>query len=53
MQIEAPFEKYFYGPLSALILRASRGIRQIQTGSINVYLAYIFIALVILLLLVR
>jgi hydrogenase-4 component B len=53
LQIEAPFEKYFYGPLSTLIMRASRGIRQIQTGSINVYLAYIFIALVILLLLVR
>lgn len=50
LQIEAPFEKYFYGPLSALVLKASGSIRRIQTGSINTYLAYIFLALVILLL---
>jgi len=53
LQIEAPFEKYLYGPLSAGILKISGTIRRIQTGSINMYLAYIFIALVILLLLAR
>ena len=50
LQIEAPFEKYFYGPLSAFVLKTSGAIRRIQTGSINAYLAYIFLALVILLL---
>lgn len=53
LQIDAPFEKYFYGPLSASILKISGAIRHIQTGSINMYLAYIFIVVVILLLVVR
>ncbi|MBI1742130.1 hydrogenase 4 subunit B [Candidatus Acetothermia bacterium] len=53
LQIESPFEKYFYQPVSAFVLKISAIVRRIQTGSINTYLAYIFIALVILLLLVR
>ncbi len=53
LQLAAPFEKYLYGPLSAGILKISGTLRRIQTGSINMYLAYIFIVVVILLLVVR
>ncbi len=53
LHIESPFETYFYQPLSAAVLSIANLVRRIQTGSLNTYLAYIFIALVILLLLAR
>jgi hydrogenase-4 component B len=53
LQIESPFETYFYQPLSVAVLKIANRVRRIQTGSINTYLAYIFIALVISLLFVR
>jgi len=48
-----PFETYLYQPISAFVLRISRMAQRLQTGSINTYLAYIFVALVLLLLWVR
>jgi hydrogenase-4 component B len=53
LHVESLFEKYLYQPLSGFILKISGMARRMQTGSINTYLAYIFVALVILLLFVR
>jgi hydrogenase-4 component B len=49
-QIEPTFEKWLYRPLNRAILRLSRRIRLLQTGSLSAYLFYIFITLLILLL---
>ncbi len=46
-EIEPVFEKYLYGPVTWLVLTVSRIMRVIQTGSIHLYLLYIFITLVI------
>ncbi|MBK5293442.1 MAG: hydrogenase 4 subunit B [Acidobacteriia bacterium] len=51
-EIEPTFEKRLYGPLQDLILWFSTRMRAIQAGSIHAYLAYIFITLVALLILV-
>jgi hydrogenase-4 component B len=49
-EIEPTFEKRLYVPLKDFLLRFSIRMRAIQAGSIHVYLAYIFITLVLLLL---
>jgi hydrogenase-4 component B len=49
-EIEPTFEKRLYVPLKDLMMRFSIKMRAIQAGSIHVYLAYIFITLVLLLL---
>ena len=49
-EIEPTFEKRLYGPLKDLLLRFATRMRAIQAGSIHAYLAYIFVALVLLLL---
>jgi hydrogenase-4 component B len=49
-KIEHTLEKRFYDPLRERILAAANRMRGIQAGSINVYLAYIFITLILLLL---
>ena len=49
-EIEPTFEKHLYGPLKDAILRIAGGMRAIQAGSIHAYLAYIFVALILLLL---
>jgi hydrogenase-4 component B len=49
-EIEPTFEKRLYIPLKDLLLRFANRMRAIQAGSIHVYLAYIFITLVLLLL---
>jgi len=49
-EIEPTFEKRLYVPLKDLLLRIAIRMRAIQAGSIHVYLAYIFITLVLLLL---
>lgn len=49
-EIEPTFEKRLYVPLKDFLLRISVRMRAIQAGSIHVYLAYIFITLVLLLL---
>jgi hydrogenase-4 component B len=51
-EIEPTFEKRLYTPLQDLLLWVSTRMRAIQAGSIHAYLAYIFIALIALLLLV-
>lgn len=48
-EIESTFEKRIYGPLQERIMAAANRMRAIQGGSIHAYLAYIFIALVLLL----
>ena len=48
--IEPTFEKLIYEPLHRAILRASQRLRWIQAGSLNTYLLYIFITLLLLLL---
>ena len=49
-EIEPTFEKRLYVPLKDFLLRVAIKMRAIQAGSIHVYLAYIFITLVLLLL---
>jgi hydrogenase-4 component B len=49
-EIEPTFEKRLYAPLQEFIYRVSTRMRTIQAGSIHAYLAYIFVALVLLLL---
>jgi hydrogenase-4 component B len=49
-QIHPTFEKHFYDPLHAWILRVADRMRAIQAGSIHAYLAYIFVTLIVLLL---
>jgi hydrogenase-4 component B len=48
-EIEPAIEKHLYEPLRQRILAAARRMRAIQAGSINAYLAYIFITLILLL----
>jgi hydrogenase-4 component B len=49
-RIEFTIEKRLYGPLRERIMAAANRMKSIQAGSINVYLAYIFITLILLLL---
>ena len=49
-EIEPAFEKHFYDPFQDWLLRVSRRMRTVQAGSIHAYLAYIFVALILLLL---
>ncbi len=51
-EIEPVFEKYLYGPVTWLVVTVSRILRVIQTGSIQLYLLYILITLVIALIFV-
>jgi len=47
------FEKYLYGPTEAGVRWAAKKISVIQTGSIQTYLGYIFVVLVLLLVALR
>jgi hydrogenase-4 component B len=49
-EIEPTFEKRIYGPLREQIMAIAHRMRGIQAGSINVYLTYIFITLILVLL---
>jgi hydrogenase-4 component B len=51
-EIEPTFEKRLYGPIQDLILWFSTRMRAVQAGSVHAYLAYIFITLVVLLILI-
>ncbi|MFO0793681.1 MAG: hydrogenase 4 subunit B [Candidatus Brocadiaceae bacterium] len=46
------FEKYFYSPVSRFVLDISTKVRWVHTGSIHIYLTYIFITLIILIIFV-
>jgi hydrogenase-4 component B len=48
--IEEAFVTRVYRPLNRLVLRASRRLRVLQAGSIQAYLIYIFVTLLLLLL---
>lgn len=49
-EIEPAFEKHFYDPFVAAMIRLARRMRTVQAGSVHAYLAYIFVALIALLL---
>ena len=49
-EIEPTFEKHFYGPLRQWIMAVANRMKGIQAGSINLYLTYIFLTLILLLL---
>jgi hydrogenase-4 component B len=49
-EIEPAFEKHLYDPVTERILAWAKGMRAVQAGSIHAYLAYIFLALILLLL---
>jgi len=53
LKTESVFEKYVYVPVLRGVLRFSRAARATQTGHIQTYLAYIFVTLLALLLLIR
>jgi len=48
--IEPVFEKYLYNPMVDVVVRIADRLRILQGGSLHLYLAYIFVTLVILLL---
>ncbi|NOS79638.1 MAG: hydrogenase 4 subunit B [Nitrospira sp.] len=48
--IEPVFEKYLYDPVIHIFMRIADRLRILQAGSLHLYLAYIFVTLVILLL---
>jgi hydrogenase-4 component B len=49
-EIESPFEERLYGPFQNWVLSIASRMRAIQAGSIHAYMAYIFVALIVLLL---
>jgi hydrogenase-4 component B len=49
-EIEPTFERHFYDPLREGILRAAAWMRRVQAGSVHLYLAYVFVTLILLLL---
>ncbi len=50
LHIEPVFQKYLYDPVVTLFATAADRMRVIQTGSLHLYLTYIFVTLVVLLL---
>lgn len=51
--VPPPVERLLYLPLLAMIRRAGRRVRHVQGGSVHVYLAYMCVALVVLLVVAR
>jgi hydrogenase-4 component B len=51
-EIEPTFERYVYGPLTRGIIRIADGMKVLQAGSLNAYLAYVIALVVSLVLLV-
>ena len=49
-EIEPSFEKRLYDPIKDRVMAAAGRMRAVQAGSIHAYLAYIFVALILLLL---
>ena len=47
------FKRYIYQPLLSLVFKSAKSMRRIQLGSIHLYLAYIFITLVLLIAFIR
>jgi hydrogenase-4 component B len=53
VHIEPIFERWIYQPFHHGVLKLSKQIRVLQTGSVHAYLAYVFVTLLVLLLLVQ
>ncbi|HUT27313.1 MAG TPA: hydrogenase 4 subunit B [Methanomassiliicoccales archaeon] len=51
--IEPVFERYFYEPMEVGVRWLARKVSVIQTGSIQTYLGYIFVVLILLLVVLR
>ena len=51
-RIEPVFQKYLYDPVVSFVSALADRLRVIQAGSLHLYLAYIFVTLIVLLLLV-
>jgi hydrogenase-4 component B len=49
-EIEPAFETHFYEPLRAGVLALAARMRRLQAGSLHLYLAYVFVTLILLLL---
>jgi hydrogenase-4 component B len=49
-EIQPTFEKLIYSPLREVVLSIAARMRHIQAGSIHLYLAYVFVTLILLLL---
>ena len=52
-EIEPVYEKYLYDPVTRIAMNIARRAGAIQTGSIQLYLTYIFVTLVLLLIIFR
>lgn len=52
-RLRAVYESALYRPVVALLVRASVQVRQLQSGSLRLYLAYIFATLVVVLVATR
>jgi hydrogenase-4 component B len=53
LSFQPVFQKYFYDPIVRFFLQLADHFRIIQSGSLHIYLAYIFLTLIALLLWVR
>jgi len=42
-EMDAPFERYVYGPATRAVLAVARRLRVIQAGSLHAYLAYVLV----------
>ncbi|WP_418790850.1 hydrogenase 4 subunit B [Phosphitispora sp. TUW77] len=51
--IKPVFEETIYGPITQILIRIANRIKIFQSGSIHLYLAYIFVVLVLLLIFAR
>lgn len=49
LEISDVYNKYFYKPLHYFILKISERVKKIQSGNVNAYVLYIFVALILLL----
>jgi hydrogenase-4 component B len=50
LHLEPTFQKHLYDPVVGLFNRAAERLRVVQAGSLHLYLAYIFVTLLVLLL---
>ncbi|HTS14955.1 MAG TPA: proton-conducting transporter membrane subunit [Candidatus Sulfotelmatobacter sp.] len=49
--VPAPLERWVYGPVLSVVDRLARGVKVVQSGDVNQYVAYIFVIVLLVLLL--
>ena len=49
LEISDVYKKYFYKPLYSFVFKISERVKKIQSGNVNAYVLYIFMALILLL----